>query len=131
MRGAVLLSASAVAGPFARPAPAPPTRTPAKQEQPTRRNPGAAKFCSTIASADFRNRRVVNHFSDEIIKDPVAGAQSKNPALREWHTKQLGRLPGLKFMRALWVAKVSGGPLSILRRGREAPISGSRKPIRI
>jgi hemoglobin len=52
----------------------------------------------------------VNYFSDEIIKDPVAGAQSKNPALREWHTKELDRLPGLKFMRTLWVAAVSGGP---------------------
>lgn len=53
---------------------------------------------------------VVDHFSDEIVKDPVAGAQSSNTALREWHTKQLDRLPGLKFMRTLWVAKVSGGP---------------------
>jgi hemoglobin len=53
---------------------------------------------------------VVDHFSDAIIRDPVAGAQSRNPALREWHTRQLGRLPGLKFMRTLWVARVSGGP---------------------
>jgi hemoglobin len=53
---------------------------------------------------------VVNYFSDEIIKDPVAGAQSKNPALRKWHTESLDRLPGLKFMRTLWVANVSGGP---------------------
>jgi hemoglobin len=53
---------------------------------------------------------VVDHFSDGIIKDPVAGARSSNPALREWHTAQLGRLPGLKFMRTLWVAAVSGGP---------------------
>ena len=58
----------------------------------------------------FAIAAVVNYFSDEIIKDPVAGARSRNPALREWHTKQLGRLPGLKFMRTLWVAKVSGGP---------------------
>jgi hemoglobin len=58
----------------------------------------------------FAIASVVNYFSDEIIKDPVAGAKSKNPALREWHTKQLGRLPGLKFMRTLWVAAVSGGP---------------------
>lgn len=53
---------------------------------------------------------VVDYFSDEIIKDPVAGARSANPALRQWHTAQLGRLPGLKFMRTLWVATVSGGP---------------------
>jgi hemoglobin len=58
----------------------------------------------------FAIAAVVNYFSDEIVKDPVAGAQSSNAALREWHTKQLDRLPGLKFMRTLWVAKVSGGP---------------------
>ena len=53
---------------------------------------------------------VVDYFSDEIIKDPIAGAQSRNPALRQWHTQQLDRLPGLKFMRTLWVAAKSGGP---------------------
>ena len=53
---------------------------------------------------------VVDYFSDQIIEDPVAGARSANPQLREWHTNQLGRLPGLKFMRTLWVAKISGGP---------------------
>lgn len=58
----------------------------------------------------FAIAAVVDHFSDEIIKDPVAGARSANPQLREWHTRQLGRLPGLKFMRTLWVAAVAGGP---------------------
>jgi hemoglobin len=53
---------------------------------------------------------VVDYFSDEIIKDQVAGKNSRNPALRDWHRNQLGRLPGLKWMRTLWVAKVSGGP---------------------
>ena len=53
---------------------------------------------------------VVDYFSDEIIKDPTAGAQSRNPALRKWHTESLDRLPGLKFMRTLWVANVAGGP---------------------
>jgi hemoglobin len=58
----------------------------------------------------FAIAAVVDYFSDQIIEDPVAGARSANPQLREWHTSQLGRLPGLKFMRTLWVAKVSGGP---------------------
>lgn len=57
----------------------------------------------------FAIAAVVDYFSDQIIEDPVAGARSPNPALREWHTQQLGRLPGLKFMRTLWVAKASGG----------------------
>ena len=53
---------------------------------------------------------VIDHFSDAVVKNPVVGAQSNNPALREWHTTNVGRLPGLKFMRTLWVCEVTGGP---------------------
>jgi hemoglobin len=58
----------------------------------------------------FAIAAVVDHFSDAIVKNPIVGQKSKNPQLREWHTKTLGRLPGLKFMRTLWVCNVSGGP---------------------
>jgi hemoglobin len=58
----------------------------------------------------FAIAAVIDHFSDEIVKNPIVGENSKNPALQEWHTKQLGRLPGLKFMRTLWVCNVAGGP---------------------
>ena len=58
----------------------------------------------------FAIAAVVDHFSDDIVKNPIVGQKSKNPQLREWHTKNLGRLPGLKFMRTLWVCEVSGGP---------------------
>lgn len=58
----------------------------------------------------FAIAAVVDHFSDAIVKNPVVGQKSKNPQLREWHTKSLQRLPGLKFMRTLWVCNVSGGP---------------------
>ncbi len=51
---------------------------------------------------------VVNRFSDEVVKDQIAGEGSKNPALREWHTQKLDRLPGLKWMRTLWVCAVAG-----------------------
>jgi len=44
------------------------------------------------------------------VKNPIVGQKSENPQLREWHTKNLERLPGLKFMRTLWVCDVSGGP---------------------
>jgi len=53
---------------------------------------------------------VVNLFSDEIIKNAKVGELSENPQLREWSTKSIGRLPGLKFMRTLWVCNVAGGP---------------------
>jgi hemoglobin len=58
----------------------------------------------------FAIAAVVDHFSDAVVKNPIVGQQSANPALREWHTKNLGRLPGLKFMRTLWVCNVAGGP---------------------
>jgi hemoglobin len=60
----------------------------------------------------FAIAAVIEHFSDAIVKNPIVGQQSENPALREWHTKQLGRLPGLKFMRTLWVCNVAGGPFT-------------------
>ena len=58
----------------------------------------------------FAIAAVVDHFSDAVVKNPIVGQESKNPQLREWHTKNLGRLPGLKFMRTLWVCNISGGP---------------------
>jgi hemoglobin len=58
----------------------------------------------------FAIAAVVDHFSDAVVQNPIVGKTSKNPALREWHTKNLDRLPGLKFMRTLWVCEVTGGP---------------------
>jgi hemoglobin len=58
----------------------------------------------------FAIAAVVDHFSDAVVKNPIVGQKSKNPQLQEWHTKNLGRLPGLKFMRTLWVSNASGGP---------------------
>jgi len=58
----------------------------------------------------FAIAAVVDHFSDAVVHNPVVGQNSENRALREWHTNNLGRLPGLKFMRTLWVCDVAGGP---------------------
>ena len=58
----------------------------------------------------FAIAAVVDHFSDAIVRNRLVGHGSDNPALREWHTRNLGRLPGLKFMRTLWVCSVAGGP---------------------
>jgi hemoglobin len=58
----------------------------------------------------FAIAAVVDHFSDAVVKNPIVGRKSKNPQLRQWHTKNLARLPGLKFMRTLWVCNISGGP---------------------
>ena len=58
----------------------------------------------------FAIAAVVDHFSDAVVENPIVGRESQNPDLREWHTNRLDRLPGLKFMRTLWVCAVAGGP---------------------
>src|SRR5436309_1511374 len=58
----------------------------------------------------FAIAAVVDHFSEAIVRNPLVGQTSENPDLREWHTNNLGRLPGLKFMRTLWVCDIAGGP---------------------
>jgi hemoglobin len=58
----------------------------------------------------FAIAAVVDHFSDAVVRNPIVGQNSENPQLREWHTNNLGRLPGLQFMRTLWVCTVAGRP---------------------
>jgi len=60
----------------------------------------------------FAIAAVVDHFSDAVVRNAVAGQGSANPELRTWHTAQLGRLPGLKFQRTLWVCDIAGGPFT-------------------
>jgi hemoglobin len=60
----------------------------------------------------FAIAAVIDHFSDALIENPIVGEKSENPALREWHTDKLDRLPGLKWMRTLWVCNVAGGPFT-------------------
>lgn len=59
----------------------------------------------------FAIAAVVDRFSDSLIDDPIVGRNSSNPKLRDWHRNNLDRLPGLKFMRTLWVIDVTGGPI--------------------
>jgi hemoglobin len=58
----------------------------------------------------FRIAELVDHFSDRLIENPEVGQNSANPRLQAWHTQNLDRLPGLKFMRTLWVCSLAGGP---------------------
>lgn len=55
---------------------------------------------------------VIDNFSDALINNPIVGKNSKNPYLKDWHTNKLDRLPGLKFMRTLWVCAGTGGPFT-------------------
>lgn len=52
---------------------------------------------------------VVDRFSDQLLKNKKI--VDANPQLKEWHTeKYKTRLPGLKFLRTLWVCAGTGGP---------------------
>ena len=55
---------------------------------------------------------VVNNFSDALITNSVVGQNSANPQLRDWSINHLDRLPGLKWMRTLWLASLAGGPFN-------------------
>ena len=77
----------------------------------------------------FAIAAVIDHFSDAVVQNPIVGQQSANPALREWHTNNLGRLPGLKFMRTLWVCNVAGGPFEYTATRQGSTPLASRKRI--
>jgi hemoglobin len=68
------------------------------------------RVCTSGSVAHSPLAAVVDHFSEAVVRNPIVGQTSENPGLREWHTNNLGRLPGLKFMRTLWVCDVAGGP---------------------
>lgn len=58
---------------------------------------------------------VVNDFSDALIHNPVVGVNSSNSFLRDWNrNKAQTRLPGLKWLRCLWLCDISGGPYTFV-----------------
>ena len=93
-----------------------------------------ASLYDRLGGGAFAIAAVVDHFElDAIVHKPDRRATVvAGPALREWHTNNLGRLPGLKFMRTLWVCTVSGGPFAYIgHEPREPRRSASRRPIGI
>jgi hemoglobin len=72
----------------------------------------------------FSIAAVIDHFSDAVVKNDISGQGSDNPDLQEWHTKKLARLPGLKFMRTLWVCDVAGGPYTFTATKPGATVLG-------
>jgi hemoglobin len=63
----------------------------------------------------FAIAAVVDHFSDRLLKNPKI--VEANPELHEWHTETYAtRLPGLKWLRTLWLASLAGGPFQYTGR---------------
>lgn len=52
---------------------------------------------------------VVDYFSDQLVEKGTIEAQ--NPNIRDWNeNRAASRLPGLRFLRTLWVCAIAGGP---------------------
>ena len=109
LQGLALVGAGASLG-----VPAVPHRVAAAAEKNAKEKNAKEKSLYDRLGGVFAIAAVVDHFSDAVVKNRVVGKKSKNPQLREWHTENLERLPGLKFMRTLWVCDVSGGPLKFV-----------------
>lgn len=63
----------------------------------------------------FAIAAVVDNFSDRLLKNPKI--VEANSELHEWHTAAYtGRLPGLKWLRTLWLASLAGGPFQYTGR---------------
>ena len=63
----------------------------------------------------FAIAAVVDNFSDRLLKNPKI--IEANPELHEWHTVTYhARLPGLKWLRTLWLAALAGGPFEYTGR---------------
>ena len=106
----------------------PMTRWDASRKPSRRQGMTEASLYERLGGA-FAIAAVVDHFSEAVVRNPIVGQTSENHALREWHTNNLGRLPGLKFMRALWVCDVAGGPSTMQPRNRAVLLSAWKKPI--
>ncbi|WIG60459.1 MAG: group 1 truncated hemoglobin [Ktedonobacterales bacterium] len=63
----------------------------------------------------FAIAAVVDNFSDRLLGNPKIS--EANPELHAWHTvSYTGRLPGLKWLRTLWLASLAGGPFAYTGR---------------
>jgi hemoglobin len=52
---------------------------------------------------------VVDHFSDQLVEKGTI--EDENPQIKEWNENEAeSRLPGLRFLRTLWLCAIAGGP---------------------
>ena len=58
---------------------------------------------------------VIDYFSDQLVEKGTIERQ--NPNIKDWNEHEAAsRLPGLKFLRTLWVCAIAGGPFEYCRR---------------
>lgn len=76
---------------------------------------------------------IVDRFSDKVLSNPVVGRGSSNAALRAWAETADKRMPGLKWMRTLWLADVAGGPYTYVssREGSWFSLNAAHCPMQM
>ena len=58
---------------------------------------------------------VVDYFSDQLVQRHTL--DGSNPRIKDWNETRSGyRLPGLKFLRTLWLCAIAGGPFAYTGR---------------
>jgi hypothetical protein len=77
----------------------------------------------------FAIAAVVDHFSDAVVKNPIVGQKSKNPQLREWHTKNLEDCPASSSCGRYGSVMFQVGPSSSRPPSPARRRWGSRRPI--
>ena len=86
----------------------------APSSRPARKGPDSSECKKDKGLFDrlggfFGIAAVVDSFSDAILVNPVL---NQNPALAAWNQNEAAtRLPGLKFLRTVWIASMVGGPI--------------------
>lgn len=78
------------------------------------RSPSRQKSLYDRLGGIFAIAAVVDLFSELLYDNPVVGVNSKNEFLRDWHRNKIDRLPGLKWLRCLWLSSLSGGPYTYI-----------------
>ena len=92
-------------------------------DEPARDQPVRPKTLYERLGGIYNIAMVVDKFSDDLISNPIVGEQSDNKQLSDWSKRNnprrlenrqnrnfVSRLPGLKFLRTLWLCEVAGGP---------------------
>lgn len=52
---------------------------------------------------------VVDYFSDQLVERDTI--EDQNPNIKDWNENEAAsRLPGLRFLRTLWLCAIAGGP---------------------
>jgi hemoglobin len=63
--------------------------------------------------------QLVERFSAKLIHDPVVGVTTSNQRLAAWYRVHGStKMPGLQFMRTLWLADKMGGPFKFIPTNR-------------